>query len=446
MNDANRISRRELLKAGLIGGLGTCAVLPDGRVFAAERRAQPAEPRAKSVIQIWLWGGPAQLDTFDPKPEAGSDYTGPFTSPIETNVPGIRINELLTELAKVADKYSIIRSMTHGSNAHETAAYITQTGRMPGGRIVYPGVGAVVTLFKAVQGKYRGLLPPYIVLTQLQGRFSEAGFLGTKVKPFATGGDPAQPRFAVEGVVAPNISDERQAQRRSLLRKLDTLSIAVKDDPRIRAFLKSEADAYDMILGEGRKVFDLSQEPDELRTRYGRTTFGQSCLVARRLVEQGVPFVTINYQGWDTHKEHFQTMRRKLPEMDKGVATLIRDLSDRGLLDTTIVWWSGEFGRTPRVQWEPPWNGGRGHWGSVFSAMVAGGGFKGGHVVGASDATGSEVKERPVYPCDLIRSMYMLLGIDPSAPLPHPQGLDVRVSPTNDEKVPSAGPLTEIMA
>jgi len=445
MNDANRISRRELLKAGLIGGLGTCAVLPDGRVFAAERRAQPAEPRAKSVIQIWLWGGPAQLDTFDPKPEAGSDYTGPFTSPIETNVPGIRINELLTELAKVADKYSIIRSMTHGSNAHETAAYITQTGRMPGGRIVYPGVGAVVTLFKAVQGKYRGLLPPYIVLTQLQGRFSEAGFLGTKVKPFATGGDPAQPRFAVEGVVAPNISDERQAQRRSLLRKLDTLSIAVKDDPRIRAFLQCEDDAYDMILGEGRKVFDLSQEPDELRTRYGRTTFGQSCLVARRLVEQGVPFVTINYQGWDTHKEHFQTMRRKLPEMDKGVATLIRDLSDRGLLDTTIVWWSGEFGRTPRVQWEPPWNGGRGHWGSVFSAMVAGGGFKGGHVVGASDATGSEVKERPVYPCDLIRSMYMLLGIDPSAPLPHPQGLDVRVSPTNDEKVPSAGPLTEIM-
>ena len=148
--------------------------------------------------------------------------------------------------------------------------------------------------------------------------------------------------------------------------------------------------------------------------------------MARRLVERGVPYVTINYKGWDTHKQHFQTMRRKLPEMDKGMATLLQDLADRGLLDSTIVWWSGEFGRTPKVQWEAPWNGGRGHYGKVFSAVVAGGGFKGGHVVGASDAKGEAVKERPVYPCDLIGSMYELLGIDPDAKLPHPQGLTVR--------------------
>jgi len=444
MTPAYRLTRREALQGG-IAAAAAVGITPDARALLAQQGAPAPKGAAKSVIQIWLWGGPAQMDTFDPKPDSGPDYTGPFNKPIATNADGIRINELLTELAKAADKFSIIRSMTHGSSAHETAAYITQTGRMPGGRIVYPGVGAVVSLFKGYDAGYKGLIPPYIVLTQLQGRFSEAGFLGTRVKPFATGGDPAQQRFVVEGVIAQGISDERQRRRRELLHSLDTLAIALKDDPPIAAYGQCEAQAYDMILGEGRKVFDLSQEKDELRTRYGRTTFGQSCLMARRLVEQGVPFVTINYQGWDTHKEHFQTMRRKLPEMDKGIATLLQDLADRGLLDSTIVWISGEFGRTPKVQWEPPWNGGRGHWGDVFSAVVAGGGFKGGHVVGASDDKAAEVKDRPVYPCDLIRSMYMLLGIDPAARLPHPQGLDVRVSPTEAEGVKSGGVLTEIM-
>ena len=153
-----------------------------------------------------------------------------------------------------------------------------------------------------------------------------------------------------------------------------------------------------MILGDGAKVFDLSGEPDALRDRYGRNKFGQSCLMARRLVEKGVPYVTVNCGGWDTHKDHFPAMRRKLPELDKGMATLLQDLSDRGLLDRTIVWWGGEFGRTPKIQWESPWNGGRGHYGKVFCHVVAGGGFKGGRVVGASDDKGEEVKTRPVYP------------------------------------------------
>jgi uncharacterized protein (DUF1501 family) len=192
-------------------------------------------------------------------------------------------------------------------------------------------------------------------------------------------------------------------------------------------------------------VFDLSQEKDDLKDRYGKTTFGQACLVARRLVERGVPYVTINYKGWDTHKQNFQTMRRQLPQMDKGMSTLLEDLSSRGLLDSTIVWWSGEFGRTPKVMWEEPWNGGRGHWGQVFSAVVAGGGFKGGQVVGASDSKGEQVKDRPVYPCDLIGSMYELLGIDPNAKLPHPMGEVARVTPTAEEKVKSAGRLKEIM-
>jgi hypothetical protein len=392
-----------------------------------------------------MWGGPSHLDTFDPKPAAGYDYCGPLDKPIPTNVDGIVIGELLPLLAKQADKYSIIRSMTHGINAHETASYIVQTGRVPGGRDTYPCVGAVVSLFKGYNAGYTGLIPPYIVLTQPQGRFSEAGFLGGRHKPFATGGDPAQARFAVEGVVAQGISDQRQQDRRELLHKLNTLGQIMKGDESLKTYDQSEQEAYELILGDSGKVFDLSLEKDDMRDRYGRNTFGQACLVARRLVERGVPYITINYQGWDTHRQHFQIMRQRLPQMDKGMATLLEDLSDRGLLNSTIIWWSGEFGRTPKVQWEAPWNGGRGHYGQVFSAVVAGGGFKGGRVVGASDARGEEVKERPVYPCDLIGSMYELLGIDPDGRLPHPEGLDVRATPTAAEAVPTGGRLKELM-
>ena len=421
----------------------------DNLSFRALAATQPATvvpgPKAKAVIQIWLWGGPSHLDTFDPKPEAGNDYCGPFKNPIATNVPGIKICELLPLLAKQADKYSIIRSMTHGNNGHETAAYMVQTGWPPGGREVYPCVGAVVSLFKGYNAGYKGLIPPYIVLTEPQGRFSEAGFLGSRYKPFATGGDPARTPFAVEGIVAQGITDQRQQGRRDLLHKLNTLERAMPGDAQLAASDRAEEQAYDLILGDAGKVFDLSQEKDALRESYGRNTFGQSCLVARRLAEKGVPYVTINNQGWDTHEQNFQAMRRKLPELDKGLATLLQDLSDHGLLNSTIVWCCGEFGRTPKIQWEAPWNGGRGHWGNVFSALVAGGGFKGGHVVGASDAKGEQVKERPVYPVDLIASMYELLGIDPDAKLPHPQGLDVHVTPTVADGVKMGGRLKEIM-
>ena len=435
------LSRREAMRRCLFGTAGL--LLAEGWGLPAVASTLPA--KAKSIIQIWMWGGPCHLDTFDPKPAAGYDYCGPLDKPIATNVDGITIGQLLPLLAKQADLYSIIRSMTHGNNGHETAAYMVQTGRPPGGREVYPCVGAVASLFKGYDAGYKGLVPPYIVLTEPQGRFSEAGFLGSRHKPFATGGDPGKIRFEVEGVVAQGISDKRQQDRRDLLHKLNTLGQAMKGDASLKALYQSEEQAYELILGDAGKLFDLSQEKDELRDRYGRNTFGQSCLMARRLVEKGVPYVTINYKGWDTHKQHFQVMNRKLPELDKGLATLLDDLKQRGLLDSTIVWWSGEFGRTPRVQWEAPWNGGRGHHGKVFSALVAGGGFKGGHVIGASDAKGDEVKDRPVYPVDLIGSMYELLGIDTDAKLPHPQGLVARVTPTKAEGVQAGGRLREIM-
>ena len=431
------ITRREALKLGLVGTTGLTLSNP----FDLWAKPAPLNAKAKSVIQIWMWGGPAHLDTFDPKPDAGDDYCGPFKKPIATNVDGIQVCEMLPMLAQQADKYSIIRSMTHGINAHETASYMVQTGRKPG-RLVFPCVGAVVSLLKGYEHGYKGLVPPYIVLTQPQGRFSEAGFLGPRYKPFATGGNPNQTPFVVEGIVAKGISDNRQRKRRELLHALDSLGKAMPDNPQFKQLDSCEESAYGMMFGDARKLFNLSEEKDEMRDRYGRNTFGQSCLMARRLVEHGVPYITINYKGWDTHKQHFDIMRRKLPEMDRGMAALLADLNERGLLESTIVWWSGEFGRSPKILWESPWNGGRSHYGKCFCAVVAGGGFKGGRVVGASDKNGEEVVKRPVYPQDLIGSMYELLGIDPDGPLPNPRGLDVKVMPSTEE---SEGRLREIM-
>jgi hypothetical protein len=435
------ITRREALKLGFLGAagfvfserLGLYAKGEDANSIPAKKQAP-----AKAVIELWMSGGPSHLDTFDPKPKAGNDYCGPFKSPIATNIDGIQICELLPQLAKQADKYSIIRSMTHGINAHETATYIMKTGRKPGDNLVYPGMGAVVSLFRGYDHGYKGLIPPYIVLTATEGRFSEEGFLGPRYKPFATGGDPAQKRFVVSGVVAEGVSDQRQKSRRELLHSLDSLGKAMPGNSQFEQLDRCEEKAYNLILGDGGKVFDMSNEKDELKEKYGRNKFGQSCLMARRLVEIGVPYITVNYGGWDTHKQHFETMRRKLPELDKGFATLLQDLNDRGLLDSTIVVWAGEFGRTPKILWESPWNGGRGHYGNCFSAVVAGGGFKGGTVVGASNDKGEEVAQRPVLAGDLIGSMYELLGIDPDGPLPNPKGLALQV-------MPSTSRLKEIM-
>ena len=442
------VTRREALRRSVYGSAGLLLMEPlvvRGAVGTTGSEARSvADGPAKSVIQIWLWGGPSHIDTFDPKPEAGRAYTGALDSPIETNVSGIRIGQLLPELAKHADKYSLIRGMTHGNNGHETAAYLVQTGRATD-QDVFPGLGAVVSYFKGYDAGYEGLIPPYIVLTEPQGRFSEAGFLGPRYKPFATGGNPAAPVFAVEGIVSPEITEEQQRARRDLLKSLNTLGGALPGHAALKTVVDSEEQAYELILGDAGKLFDLGQEKDEIRDKYGRSTFGQSCLMARRLVEKGVPYITINYKGWDTHKAHFQAMNRKLPELDQGLAALLEDLSDKGLLDSTVVWCTGEFGRTPKVATESPWNGGRHHFGRAFSSLLAGGGFRGGEVVGATNSTGEEVAERPVYPADMIGSIYGQLGIPADAPLPHPQGTPTNVVPTEAEGVPMGGLLKELV-
>ena len=463
-DNQEHVSRREAMRRGALGAAGLIAAGGmSSRVFAEPFKISPEElakqkaardaaaiakaknkGKIRSVIQIFLWGGISQNDCWDPKPGTGYDYLGEFDKFIPTNVKGIELSYLFPHLAKQADKYALIRSMTHGIFGHETAAYLMQTGHKPGGRLAYPSVGAIFTYFKKEQ--YKGVLPPYIVMLRGAGRFSEEGFLGSRYKPFATGGNPNLDRFEVQGIVNKGISDARQIARRELMDKINILGYGLADVPEMAAAEEAKQNAYGLILGKGKEVFNLSNEPTELRDRYGRHTFGQECLAARRMVEAGVPYVTISFPGgWDTHGNHFPTMKRQCPDLDQGLATLLADLSEKGLLDSTLVWCTGEFGRTPKIYWEPPWNGGRHHYGHVFTLLVAGGGFKGGRVVGESDELGAYVKERPVYPADLLGSFYLLAGIDATAKLPHPLGFEAHVLDTEKEGMRSAGMLEEIM-
>ena len=397
---------------------------------------------AKSVVEIWQWGGPSQLETFDPKPNASRDYNGGLKA-IPTNVPGMEIHEWWPELAKCADLYSLIRSMTHKQFGHESAAYLMQTGRLPGGGEVCPAIGTVIA--QAKRKDYKGDLPPYVILTRAKGRFSEVGFLGSDAAPLVTGGNPNSARFTVDGIVPPDgVSPERARQRHDLLAKLDLWRPTAHSANAVRAaaFDAAGAEARRIAEGDAAKVFDLSLEPKELRDRYGRTEVGQSLLAARRLVEYGVPYIAVNTSGWDSHKRHFETMKRRSNETDRAVAAFLNDLKGKSLLDSTIVWMSGEFGRTPKVGWEAPWNGGRNHYATCFSALVAGGGFKGGCIVGESDETASKPVRRPVSPQDFLGSIYELCGIDPDGMLPNKAGKKMTILPPAS----AAGRLKEIYA
>lgn len=367
--------------------------------------------RARSVILVYLDGGPAQTDTFDPKPDTSRDYYGNFKRVAQTNVEGIYIGEKLPLLAGMADKYSLVRSLTHGVNAHETGHYAMITGDLSGGSVVYPSYGSVISYMK--KDTYKGILPSYISVTSANSRFNEGGFLGNQYKSFDTGGKPETRLYEVEGVMNKYVTKERLDDRMALLDKFEKLPMDKQLIDSLRAV------NMEFMWGESREVFNLADEPDSLRERYGMTRLGQSCLMARRLVEAGVPFINVRTTGWDTHKKHFQFMNNMLPDLDKALSALLADLDEKGLLDSTIVLCGGEFGRTPKVLWEAPWNGGRAHYGKAFSYLVAGGGFKGGMVLGATDRTGENVAERPVYPCDLIGTIYLLMGIDPYGTLPH---------------------------
>lgn len=392
--------------------------------------------KAKSVILVYLDGGPAQTDTFDPKPNMGRDYHGNYKGVCKTNVEGIEIGEKLPLLAQMADKYSLIRSLTHGSHAHETGHYAMITGDTSGGAVVYPSFGAVISYMK--RDTYKGVLPCYISVTSANSRFNEGGFLGNTYKSFDTGGKPEAAQYEVEGIVNQFVSRERMEQRMAMLGEFERQPMNKQEIDSLRDI------NMEFIWGNTREVFNLHNEPDSVRQRYGKSRLGQSCLVARRLVEAGVPFVNVRMTGWDTHKKHFQKMNTMLPQLDKALSALIADLDERGLLESTIVLCGGEFGRTPKILWEAPWNGGRAHFGTVFSYLVAGGGFHGGKVVGKSDKTGEKVAERPVRPCDLIGTVYMLLGIDPYGTLPHASEGNLPILPSLLDTTKEGGLLYEI--
>ena len=425
------INRRDFIKMMALCGVYGAFNRVSGNLLASPLKNLKREP-ARSVIEIWVWGGPSHLETFDPKPNAGKAYNGDHGD-IATNVKGIRISEYLPKLAQQADKYSIIRSMHHGTNGHETATYLMQTGRMPGDGITYPAIGAVLAMLKS--GEYKGKLPPYIALTTNKGRFSENGFLSDRFKPLATGSNPNLPQFLVDGFVSPGGANAKHLTRRQkYAEELDIFTRSITSCRELREFEKASGEAQAVLTGGDAKAFDLNLESEAMRNRYGRTRFGQCCLAARRLVELGVPYITINAQGWDTHKKHFEAMEKLGPEFDQGLSALLEDLSEKKLLDTTLIWCTGEFGRTPKVDYHEPWNGGRNHFCHCFSTMVAGGGFAGGKVLGASDERGERPIERPVSPVDLMWSIYELAGIDPSGRMPNPRNLDLTILPLSGGK------------
>ncbi|HJQ80568.1 MAG TPA: DUF1501 domain-containing protein [Lacipirellulaceae bacterium] len=419
------VSRREMLRVGGLLGLGlwTSDWL---RMRAIADDA--AQSRAKSCILLWLDGGPSHLETFDLKPDAPSEVRGPFR-PIATNVPGIRICELMPRTAQLTDKLAIIRSMTSPLGEHGLANHYLLTGYQPTPALEYPSYGAVV----AHERGGTPTLPPYVAVPEYKST-SGAGYLGREWEPFATGGNPAKPDFRVRDLdFYPEVTVERMDRRRTYLKQLDRFERRVADAPPPGG--SSFEQAYRLVTSpESKQAFDLTAEPPQVRARYGSQTFGQSCLLARRLVERGVPFVSVQNTGWDTHDGLITRLKEGyagakigvglIPTFDQAFAALIADLSERGMLDDTLVIAMGEFGRTPKLNTA----GGRDHWPRVFSVVLAGGGVSAGQVIGESDRFGESPNDRPVTPNDLARTIYTLLGVDPERELHTADGRPVRIN------------------
>jgi len=458
------LKRRDFLKFGAVSVAGlTLPRLLASRVFAqpsaaakaaeeaAASSAAQGAPKTKAVIQVWLNGGPCHIDTFDPKPEASRDIIGPYIKPVATNVDGIVLSDKFGMLAKCADKYSILRGINHNVFAHETATYLMQTGIPVGGELVYPSIGAVITYKRGINKDAK--VPPFVSVMSPLGRFEESGFLGAQGKSFSAAGvvtskdfnfdsNPAAAQNA-QAKAAADAAFKKISDRRTLLGALDTVNASMDSEfGKMDAFRQQ---AYSVILGDGKEAFDLSKEPSAVRERYGKNSMAQQLLLARRLVEAGATYVIVNWGGWDTHKKHFEAMEKLLPPLDQALSALIEDLSQRGMLDSTLVMCGGEFSRTPRIMYNPPWFGGRNHYGDAGSWIVAGGGFVGGRLVGATDKNGFKVVERPIYPWDLSASVYKLAGVDINEKLPHPLGCAAYISPPEIKLKPSGGLLTEIM-
>lgn len=425
------VTRRDVLQVGALGMLGLA--LP--QLFRAEAQARsPRRPRARSVILIFLGGGLSHHDSFDPKPEAPEEIRGVYR-PIATSVPGLYISERLPRLARVMNKLALIRSGSHNNDHHETATNWVLSGRFGSPFGDYPAMGAVVSH----ELGFRGELPPYVAIPRnpsFTWELGKSAFLGGRYESFKTG-DPNAPNFRVPDLTQAEPLSERQAQRRrSLLAAVDQLARQIEGNDQLATYDEFQQRAAALILSPtARQAFALEQEPARLRDRYGRNTFGQSCLLARRLVERGVRFVTVTFGGWDHHSRIWDGLNHKLPELDQGLSALLEDLDCRGLLAETLVTAFGEFGRTPRINNQV----GRDHWGPAASLLFAGAGVRGGQVIGATDRQGAYVTRRPVAPADVAYTIYEAVGVDPHRWLMHPEGRPIEI-------LDSGEPIRELFA
>ena len=402
----NRLSRRNFLYAGYLGGVGlSLADMLWLESQAEQKFYESKEGTAKSVIFIYLPGGMAHQESFDPKPYAPVEYRGPMNS-IATNVEGVRVNEMWKQTATIADKLAICRSMTHGEAAHERGTHNMFTGYRPSPALAFPSMGSVVS------HEYgpRNNLPPYVCVPNQPNEFAGTGYLSSSYAGFSLGADPAASNFKVRDLNLPGGVDEsRFSTRRQLLNVVNERFSNKQESDSLDAVDTFYERAYAMINSQkAREAFDINKEDAKIRDEYGRNTAGARLLLCRRLVEAGVRFVTTTYGGWDHHDNIQNGIRGQVPALDQGFATLIRDLERRGLLDSTMVVIASEFGRTPKI------NGtsGRDHWPKVFNVVMAGGGIKRGIVYGSSNATASEPEENALGVEDWATTIYHCIGIN----------------------------------
>ena len=402
-------SRRDFLYVGLIGGLGL--TLGDymkakaGEVVLPGATVGLKEGPAKSVIHIFLPGGMASHESFDPKPEAPVEYRGPF-APLKTRLDGEVYSEMLPQIASVADKICVIRSMTHGEAAHERGTHNMFTGYRPSPALEFPSFGSIVS----EEFGPRNNMPPYVCVPSQPNQFAGSGYLSTKYGPFSLGADPASGGFRVRDLqLAPDVDVSRFERRQSILATVDNHFRSLEKSDSLTAMDSFYQRAYSMISSKAaREAFDLSSESDAIKEQYGRNAAGMRLLLARRLVEGGVRFISTTYGGWDHHSNINQEFHRQMPPFDKAFAALINDLEQRKLLDSTLIMVSSEFGRTPKINT----NQGRDHWPKCFSVVLAGGGIKKGLIYGSSDSTGAEPADSPVTVEMLAATVYRQLGID----------------------------------
>jgi hypothetical protein len=416
-NDRHRycdgLSRRSFLTAGLLGVAGL--TLPQWLRLKAGAAEAGSPTKDTAVILIWLDGGPTQLDTYDLKPNAPAEFRGAM-KPTRTNVPGIEICDLMPAQARLMDKLAIVRSLEHTTGDHFEGAHWMLTGYKGSNAAnldpMHPSAGSITA---KMRGANRPGLPAYVAVpvaasVGLVPGYNSAAYLGSSYNPFQSGGDPNAPNFTVQNLALPGGLTVAQLQdRRQLLSSFDTLRRDIDRSGTLDSLDTFQREAYQMVTGpEARQAFDLSKEDPRRRDRYGLHTWGQSCLLARRLVEAGVTFVTVHMGGWDHHSAIEAAMKNNLPILDRAIAGLVEDLSERGLYERVAIYVCGEFGRTPQVNKDA----GRDHWPHSSFGLLGGGGLKTGLVVGSTNERGERPKERPVGPEDMLATLYHVLGID----------------------------------